>query len=187
MILEQLGVADVATQRIEIDVIPAAAVTTITKLRFSPGNRRARSVGASGLPSASRQLIRGGGALVRLCPLPLCSRWRERHAMHDRDPTEQFRAPAREPKPGTFHRPAHGFGMKRVREAAEVRLRGPMTGEQKLGEGLRELPLVGNAGAAARRARLAQTDPPPAQAGATRTTNARSNCSPPARRRAAPN
>jgi hypothetical protein len=73
--------------------------------------------------------------------------------MHDRDPTEQFRAPAREPKPGTFHRPAHGFGMKRVREAAELRLRGPMTGEQKLGEGLRELPLVGNAGAAARRAK----------------------------------
>jgi hypothetical protein len=26
-------------------------------------------------------------------------------------------------------------------------LSGPMTGEQKLGEGLRELPLVGNAGA----------------------------------------
>ena len=65
--------------------------------------------------------------------------------MHDRDPTEQFRAPAREPKPGTFHRPAHGFGMKRVREAAELRLSGPMTGEQKLGEGLRELPLVGQA------------------------------------------
>jgi hypothetical protein len=78
---------------------------------------------------------------VRPCPLPLCSCWRERHTMHDRDPTEQFRAPAREPKPGTFHRPAHGFGMKRVREAAELRLRGPMTGEQKLGEGLRELPL----------------------------------------------
>jgi hypothetical protein len=35
--------------------------------------------------------------------------------MHDdRDP---FRAPAREPKPGTFHRPAHGFGVKRVPEA----------------------------------------------------------------------
>ena len=73
---------------------------------------------------------------------------KESHAMHNRDPTEQFRAPAREPKPGTFHRPAHGFGMKRVREAAELRLSGPMTGEQKLGEGLRELPLVGNAGAA---------------------------------------
>lgn len=66
--------------------------------------------------------------------------------MHDdRDP---FRAPAREPKPGTFHRPAHGFGMKRVPEAAELRLSGPITGEQKLGEGLPELPLVGNAGAA---------------------------------------
>jgi hypothetical protein len=38
--------------------------------------------------------------------------------------------------------------MKRVREAAELRLRGPMTGEQKLREGLREFPLVGNAGAA---------------------------------------
>jgi hypothetical protein len=31
----------------EVDVIPAAAVTTIPKLRFSPANRRARSVGAS--------------------------------------------------------------------------------------------------------------------------------------------
>jgi hypothetical protein len=31
--------------------------------------------------------------------------------------------------------------MKRVGEAAELRLSGPMTGEQKLGEGLRELPL----------------------------------------------
>ena len=68
--------------------------------------------------------------------------------MHDQDPAAQFRAPAREPKAGTFHRPAHGFGMKRVREAAELRLSGPLTGEQKLGEGLRELPLVGNAGAA---------------------------------------
>src|SRR6266480_2521041 len=29
--------------------------------------------------------------------------------------------------------------------AAELRLSGPMTGEQKLGEGLRELPLVGKA------------------------------------------
>jgi hypothetical protein len=64
--------------------------------------------------------------------------------MHDdRDP---FRAPAREPKPGTFHRPAHGFGTKRAPEAAELRLSGPMTGEQKLGEGLSELPLVGNSG-----------------------------------------
>ena len=97
--------------------------------------------------SPAAAAVCAGGALVRPCPLPLCSRWRERHPMHDRDPTEQFRAPAREPKPGTFHRPAHGFGMKRVREAAELRLRGPMTGEQKLGEGLRELPLVGNAGA----------------------------------------
>ena len=58
--------------------------------------------------------------------------------MHDRDP---FRAPTREPKPGTFHRPAHGVGMKRVAEAAELRLSGPMTGEQKLGEGLADLPL----------------------------------------------
>jgi hypothetical protein len=31
--------------------------------------------------------------------------------------------------------------MKRVAEAAELRLNGPMTGEQKLGEGLAELPL----------------------------------------------
>jgi hypothetical protein len=62
--------------------------------------------------------------------------------MHDdRDP---FRAPAHEPQPGTFHRPAHGFGTKRAPEAAELRLSGPMSGEQKLGEGLRELPLVGS-------------------------------------------
>jgi hypothetical protein len=59
--------------------------------------------------------------------------------MHDdRDP---FRAPRREPKPGTFHRPAHGFGMKRAPEVAMLRLSGPITGEQKLGEGLAELPL----------------------------------------------
>ena len=87
-----LGPTHVQTASGEVDVIPAAAA------------------------------VCAGGALVRPCPLPLCSRWRERHPMHDRDPTEQFRAPAREPKPGTFHRPAHGFGMKRVREAAEVRL-----------------------------------------------------------------
>jgi hypothetical protein len=31
--------------------------------------------------------------------------------------------------------------MKRVPEAAKLRLSGPMTGEQKLGEGLAELPL----------------------------------------------
>ena len=65
-------------------------------------------------------------------------------AMHnDRDPAEKFPAPVREPKPGTFHRPAHGFGSKRAPAAAELRLSGPMTGEQKLGEGLRELPLGG--------------------------------------------
>jgi hypothetical protein len=63
--------------------------------------------------------------------------------MHDdRDP---FRAPAREPKPGTFHRPPRGVGVKRAHESAEVRLSGPMSGEQKLGEGLPNLPLVGNA------------------------------------------
>lgn len=60
--------------------------------------------------------------------------------MHDnRDP---FRAPSREPKPGTFHRSAHGFGMKRVAEAAELRLSGPTSGEQKLGEGQAKLPLA---------------------------------------------
>ena len=62
--------------------------------------------------------------------------------MHDdRNP---FRAPAREPKPGTFHRPAHGVGMKRTAETAQLKLSGPMSGEQKLGEGLMDLPLVGN-------------------------------------------
>jgi hypothetical protein len=33
MILEQLGVADVATQRIEIDVIPAAALALVIAVR----------------------------------------------------------------------------------------------------------------------------------------------------------
>jgi hypothetical protein len=66
--------------------------------------------------------------------------------MHnDRDPFEKFPTPIREPKPGTFHRPAHGLGSKRGPMAAELRLSGPMTGEQKLGEGLPELPLVGKA------------------------------------------
>jgi hypothetical protein len=63
--------------------------------------------------------------------------------MHDRDP---FRAPTREPKPGTFHRPAHGFGIDLASEAAEMRLSGPKTGEQKLGEGLADLPLLGTPG-----------------------------------------
>jgi hypothetical protein len=58
--------------------------------------------------------------------------------MHDRDP---FRVPRREPKLGIFHRPAHGFGTKPAPEAAELRLSGPMMGEQKLGEGAPELPL----------------------------------------------
>ena len=58
--------------------------------------------------------------------------------MHDHGP---FRAPRREPKPGTFHRPAHGFGTKPAPEAAELRLSGPTVGEQKLCEGARELPL----------------------------------------------
>ena len=34
-----------------------------------------------------------------------------------------------------------GFGIERAPEAAEMRLSGPMTGEQKLGEGLADLPL----------------------------------------------
>jgi hypothetical protein len=55
-----------------------------------------------------------------------------------------FRPPAREPKPGTFHRRAHAF-IKHVAEAAEVRLSGPMSGEHKLGERVAELPLVGQA------------------------------------------
>jgi len=66
--------------------------------------------------------------------------------MHnDRDPAEKFPTPIRERKPGAFHRPAHGFGSKRAPVAAELRLSGPMTGEQNLGEGLRELPLGGKA------------------------------------------
>jgi len=64
--------------------------------------------------------------------------------MHDRDP---FRAPTREPKPGTFQRPAHGFGIERAPEAAEMRLSGPMTGEQKRPEpdhaGQRAAPRLG--------------------------------------------
>jgi hypothetical protein len=74
--------------------------------------------------------------------------------MHD--DVNPFRAPAREPKVGTFHRPAHGFGMKRVPEAGELTLSGPTTGEQKLGEGHRELPLVGKAGAPPARRRKAR-------------------------------
>jgi hypothetical protein len=64
---------------------------------------------------------------------------------NDRDPAEKFPTPIREPKPGTFHGPGHGFGLKRAPAAAELRLSGPMTGGQKLGEGLRELPLGGKA------------------------------------------
>jgi hypothetical protein len=59
--------------------------------------------------------------------------------MHDRDP---FRAPRREPKPGTLHHPAHGFGTKPAPEAAELRLSGPMVGEQKLGREHGNCPLA---------------------------------------------
>jgi hypothetical protein len=69
--------------------------------------------------------------------------------MHNnRDPDEKFPTPIREPKLGTFHRPAHGFGSKPAPAAPELRLSGPTTGEQKLGEGARELPLVAQAGGA---------------------------------------
>ena len=39
--------------------------------------------------------------------------------MHDSDP---FRVPVREPKPGTFHRPAHGFGIKFEPRPTELKL-----------------------------------------------------------------
>jgi hypothetical protein len=69
--------------------------------------------------------------------------------MHDdRGPAEMFRPPVREPKPGTFHRPAHGVGIKRIPEPAQLKLTGPMSGEQSLGEGFLDLPLGGNASAA---------------------------------------
>jgi hypothetical protein len=66
--------------------------------------------------------------------------------MHNDNP---FRAPARRAEARrTFHRPAHGMALKPVPATAASRLSGPMTGEQKLGEGSWELPLVGNAGVA---------------------------------------
>jgi hypothetical protein len=59
-------------------------------------------------------------AMVRPC-------WREREATQCRTetPPKISRSGSREPKPGTFHRPAHGFGIKRVPEAAKLRLNGP--------------------------------------------------------------
>ena len=60
--------------------------------------------------------------------------------MHDSDP---FRASVREPKPGTFHRPAHGFGIKSEPRPTELKLSGPKTGEQGLGQGMMHLPLSG--------------------------------------------
>jgi hypothetical protein len=56
-----------------------------------------------------------------------------------------------------------------------------------LAKGFGNCPLSGTQAPPHEGQRLDQTDPPPAQAGATRTADARSNCSPPARRRAAPN
>ena len=47
VVIPPLALRTCQTASGEVDVIPAAAVTTIPKLRFSPGNRRARSVGAS--------------------------------------------------------------------------------------------------------------------------------------------
>jgi hypothetical protein len=48
------------------------------------------------------------------------------------------------PSPAPFIGRRMAFGTKRVPEAAELRLSGPMSGEQKLGDGLWELPLVGS-------------------------------------------
>jgi hypothetical protein len=60
--------------------------------------------------------------------------------MHDSDP---FRVPVHEPKPGTFHRPAHGFGIKFEPQPTKLKLSGAKTGEQGLGQGVMHLPLSG--------------------------------------------
>lgn len=58
--------------------------------------------------------------------------------MHDdRDPAEKYRAPAREPNAGGFHRPAHRVGVQRANKPAEVRLSAPITGKRKPGDRLR--------------------------------------------------
>jgi hypothetical protein len=66
--------------------------------------------------------------------------------LHDRGPAQQFRAPRREPKLGTFHRTAHGMGVKSTAEAPRLKLSGPPMsgGEQKLGEGTADFPLSGS-------------------------------------------
>lgn len=85
-----------------------------------------------------RRVARHAGAWAKRVRSTEPVRSRKEPTMHDdRDP---FRAPRREPKPGIFHRPAHGFRMQRASEVEKLRLSGPITGKQKLGEGLTELP-----------------------------------------------
>ena len=72
-------------------------------------------------------------------------------------PAEKFPIPIREPKRGTFHRPAHGFGLKPAPEAVGMTLSGPLTGEQKLGEERRDLPSSENQTSPAERARRDET------------------------------
>jgi hypothetical protein len=67
---------------------------------------------------------------------------RDPHTMHDDNP---FRAPTREPKPGTFHRPAHGFGTKRAAEAAELtKVERPYDRRTEAWRGTARVALVGN-------------------------------------------
>ena len=65
--------------------------------------------------------------------------------MRDDPPTGAPTSPqARDPKAEPFRPQAHSFEAERVhREAGELRLSVPDIGEQKLGEGQSQLPLVG--------------------------------------------
>ena len=81
-------------------------------------------------------------------------RQRENLRRHDDPPTGAPTSPqAREAKVPPFRPQAHSFEAERVygREAVKLRLSAPDISEQKLGEGLSELPLVGRPSLAKKR------------------------------------
>src|SRR5205823_5377808 len=76
--------------------------------------RHDRGVAATLRPFLSLHRIWQGSTAVAI-NAGKSHRWERNPSMHnDRDPAAKLPTPIREPKPGTFHRPAHGFGIERA-------------------------------------------------------------------------
>jgi hypothetical protein len=111
-----------------------------SKRNPKPHRRRAsvQPSGQRGEPDQIALSTSGGG-------VHFAHRQGEDLGVRDDPPTGAPTSPqAREPKAEPFRPQAHSFEAERVhREAGELRLSVPDIGEQKLGEGQSQLPLVG--------------------------------------------